>query len=154
VLSDDFGIILRVAIAIGLGAVLGFERELVHKPAGLRTHVLVAASACFLVQLGELIITQFAANAALQPTEADPIRILQTIIIGLSVLGTGTIWQNRETREVEGLTTAASLLFTGALGIAVALDRLLLAVGLTILALLAVLMLRVIERQLELKQGR
>lgn len=139
---------------MGLGAVLGFERELVHKPAGLRTHVLVAASACFLVQLGELIIAHFAANAALQPIEADPIRILQTIIIGLSVLATGTIWQDREAREVEGLTTAASLLFTGALGVAVALDRMLLALGLTILVLLAILLLRVIERYLDLKQAR
>jgi putative Mg2+ transporter-C (MgtC) family protein len=64
---------------------------------------------------------------------ADPIRILQAIIIGVSFLGAGTIVRGKRPEKVHGLTTAASLLMSSGIGIAVALHQLALAVGVSLL---------------------
>lgn len=130
--------IITVILAMILGGIMGMERELAQKPAGLRTHMLVAGASSFLVVLGDIMIKNYSGIPVVQDAvQADPIRIMDAIITGISFLGAGTIIFNKND-TVEGLTTAASILFSAALGIAVALQEYLLA---TILAVLATLIL-------------
>ena len=134
-LTTDLGVLVRVLGAMGIGMLLGLERELSDKPAGLRTHMLLTGAACLLVLLGDLVITEFGAAEAAGIIRSDPVRIFEAIVVGVSFIGTGTIWKDRSEGRVEGLTTAASLLFAASLGIAVAIDRWALAVALAVAAL-------------------
>lgn len=111
--------LLRVGFAALLGAVVGFERELRDKPAGLRTHILVGATACLLVSLGQRAVSLAPPGLV----QTDPIRVMQTVILGISFLGAGTIFVKRGSGRVAGLTTAASILVTAALGLAVGLGE-------------------------------
>lgn len=131
----ETGVLVRVLAAMGIGMLLGLERELARKPAGLRTHMLVCGSACLLILLGDMIVSKFYESEATGVIRADPIRIFQAIVVGVSFLGTGTIWQSEREHRVEGLTTAASLLFSATLGITVALERFVLALALAVVAI-------------------
>lgn len=115
-----------LGIAAALGGVIGLERELARRPAGLRTHILVAVAAALIMVLGEGILESFAAEQGSSVVRTDPVRIIQAIIVGISFLGTGTVIHERGAR-VEGLTTAASILLTAGVAIAVAAHRELLA---------------------------
>jgi putative Mg2+ transporter-C (MgtC) family protein len=125
-----------VLIAAVLGGVVGMERELADRPAGLRTHAILAAAACLLVGLTNALLQHYAAETASSVLRADPIRIVEAVVTGTAFLGAGTIFRDRDRGAVEGLTTAASLLLVGAIGISVALKQLLTAVLVTILTLL------------------
>ena len=114
-----------------LGGLIGLERELAGKPAGLRTHMLVTLSATLLVSLGNAIVSEFALPQFMQ---ADPIRIIEAAIVGVSFLGAGTITQREEKGKVEGLTTAGSIL-AAAIGMAVALQLWLISTATTALVL-------------------
>jgi putative Mg2+ transporter-C (MgtC) family protein len=96
--------------------------------------MLVAGSAALLVGLGEVLLEQFGAGGEGSLIRVDPIRIVEAIITGISFLGAGTIFR-RGSEHVEGLTTAATLLLSGALGICVALRQMVLAIGVTLLTL-------------------
>jgi putative Mg2+ transporter-C (MgtC) family protein len=134
---------------MALGAVVGFEREVKDKPAGLRTHMLVAGATALLVALGGTIVDGFQEELGGNLVQADPIRIIEAVITGVSFLGAGTILRHRGTLQVEGLTTAASLLFVAALGVSVALSQGVLAVGATVLVLLTQRGLKLIEYWIE-----
>lgn len=125
-------VILNVFIAIVLAALVGFERESHHKPAGLRTNMIIAAVAVLLVSLGRGLAFEF---STFEGVRVDPIRIIEAIIVGVSFIGAGTIIKSRDKVEVQNLTTAATLLFSAGIGIAVALQQYLLAVGVTGIAL-------------------
>jgi putative Mg2+ transporter-C (MgtC) family protein len=125
----------RVALAMILGAAVGLEREVKDKPAGLRTHMLVAGAAAFLVALSDVAIQRFNVDLGSGLVRSDPIRVIEAVITGISFLGAGTILRHKGSDHVEGLTTAASLLFVAALGICVALSQVLLAIGVTALVL-------------------
>ncbi len=131
----QFQILIYVALAVLLGAAIGFEREIEDKPAGLRTHMLVAGAAALLVALGDVIIQHFNVALGSELVRSDPTRIIQAVVTGVSFLGAGTIIRHSSTRQVEGLTTAASILFAAAVGVCVALSQLVLAVGVTALVL-------------------
>jgi putative Mg2+ transporter-C (MgtC) family protein len=124
----------EVALAMLLGGVIGMEREHADKPAGFRTHMLVAGAAALLVGLGDALLYSYRLESAV-PISSDPIRIVQAIVTGISFLGAGTIFRRTGGNGVEGITTAASLLLSGAIGIAVALDQLVLAIGAVLLTL-------------------
>lgn len=109
-----------VALAALLGGLIGLERELADKPAGLRTHVFVAAAAALLVSLGNPLVEFLRRDVGGSVLQADPIRLVEAIVTGVSFLGAGTILRRTDNGGVEGLTTAASLLFTAVLGITVA----------------------------------
>ena len=83
---------------------------------------------------------------------SDPICITQAVIIGVSFLGAGTILRRSATRQVEGLTTAPSILFIAAVGIYVALSQLVLAVGVTVLVLITLRGVGFVQRWLEQQQ--
>lgn len=125
-----------VLIAAILGAVVGMERELADRPAGLRTHAILAAAACLLVSLPDALLEYYAAEAATEILQTDPIRVIEAVVTGTAFLGAGTIFRDRKRGAVEGLTTAASLLLVATIGIAVALKQLITAVLVTILTLL------------------
>jgi len=124
-----------VALSGLLGAAIGLERELAHKPAGLRTHMLVASTGTLFVALGDIVIGHFQANLGSGLVRADPTRLIEAVITGITFLGAGTIIRLGGSRRIEGLTTAASILAAAAVGVCVALRQLFLAIGMTGLVL-------------------
>jgi putative Mg2+ transporter-C (MgtC) family protein len=129
-------ILAYIGLAMLLGAAIGFERERADKPAGLRTHMLVAGAAALFVALGDVVVQSFNAELGRELVQSDPVRIIQAVVTGVSFLGAGTILRRGASGQVEGLTTAASLLFAAAVGMTVALSQLILAVGVTGLVLI------------------
>jgi putative Mg2+ transporter-C (MgtC) family protein len=127
-------LLLRLMIAGVLGAVLGWERESAHKPAGLRTHMLVAIASALFTVLAELAVTQFPGDEG--GLRADPIRVIQAVSIGIGFLGSGVIFVSKSGDTVRGLTTAASIWATAAIGIAVGLQHYVLGIGATLLLML------------------
>ena len=105
-------ICLRLACAMAVGLVIGVEREHTHRPAGMRTHILVALGSCMVMIIGEIIFKQYQAYGA----TPDPARLGAQVISGVSFLGAGTIM--REGVNVKGLTTAASIWTVACLGLA------------------------------------
>ena len=105
-------IALRLGCAMLVGLVIGMEREYTHRPAGLRTHILVALGACVVSILGEMLFRQYNTRGA----TPDPARLSAQVITGVGFLGAGTIM--KEGVNVKGLTTAASVWAVACLGIA------------------------------------
>lgn len=132
----QWGMVGRVALAMILGAVVGYERQLASKPAGLRTHMLVAGAGALLVSLGQTVIDAFPDDAPQGVVRVDPLRIIEAVIAGISFLGAGTIITRKDAGDVQGLTTAASLLFAAGIGIAVGLLQMVVALGSTALTLI------------------
>lgn len=132
----QFQILGQTALAMFLGALIGIDREFAQKPAGLRTHMLVAGAAALIVKLAEVAIIHFSNGANVEFLRADPIRIFVAVVTGISFLGAGTIIRQAKETRVEGLTTAAALLFSAVIGMAVALSQYVLAVGATLMAVL------------------
>ena len=106
----DIEQMLRVLLAFLLGGVIGYERESIQRPAGLRTHMLVAAGA------SAFTIASIYAFVG-QGTVRDPARVAAQIVTGIGFLGAGTIWRTPST--VRGLTTAASIWLVAAAGMLV-----------------------------------
>lgn len=125
-----------VAIATVLGGLIGFDREAMAKPAGLRTHMLVAGAAATIVVVGDVVFD------AVGGRTGDPNRPLQAVIVGIGFLGAGTIIRREQGRDVEGLTTAASLFFAAAIGVATGFDLAPLAAGATLIVLVTLAGLR------------
>lgn len=138
--------ILKVAGSMVLGGFIGLERELASKPAGLRTHMLVTGAATLLVVLGDFMIQYYGKSSFIQAIQTDPIRIMEAIITGISFLGAGTIIFRSGKESVEGLTTAASILFAAAIGITVALNQFVMAAILTLMVIIILFALGYIER--------
>ena len=105
-------IALRLACAMLVGTLIGLEREFTHRPAGLRTHILVALGACVVSVLGEMLFLHYWTMGA----TPDPARLSAQVITGVGFLGAGTIM--KEGVNVKGLTTAASVWAVACLGIA------------------------------------
>jgi len=152
--AEQIEVVIHLAIAGLLGALIGIERAMADRPAGVRTLTLAAAAACLLLSLGEILIREYERIVPEGTMIADPVRIMQAIIIGISFLGAGTIITDRGRDVVKGLTTAATVLFVCAIGMAVALKLYVLAVGGTALALLVLIGLRIIETKLGFKEER
>ena len=103
----------RLACALIIGVVIGIERETAHRPAGMRTHMLVALGSCAVMITSQLMFSEYHALGA----NPDPGRLSAQVIAGVGFLGAGTII--REGASVKGLTTAASIWTVACLGIAV-----------------------------------
>jgi putative Mg2+ transporter-C (MgtC) family protein len=147
--NAEIAIILDVALAMLLGAIIGLERELENKPAGLRTHMLVAGAAALFVALGDVVVRHYSQQLSSQLVQTDAVRIIEAVITGVSFLGAGTIFHRERESYVEGLTTAASLLFTTAVGVSIALSQFILAVGATVLVLITLHLLGLLEAHFE-----
>lgn len=130
----------RVATALLLGAVVGWEREARGQSAGLRTHMLVALGAAGFTLIG----LEFAATSrASGDTGVDPIKIIDAIATGIGFLGAGAIIRFRG--QVKGLTTAASIWVVAAVGSAAGAGYWLFALLMTGLALVTLSVLRWLE---------
>ena len=140
-------VLATTAYAMLLGGAIGFERELKNRPAGFRTHMLVAGACAMLVGLVDLIALRFAGEAYRELVRIDPIRLIEAAIAAVGFLGAGTIFRGREGGLVSGITTAASLLMVAVIGIAAGVHAHVLAVGATLLTLLVLLLLGWIERR-------
>jgi putative Mg2+ transporter-C (MgtC) family protein len=123
----------RLLIAAALAAVLGWEREAARKAAGLRTHMLVGIAAALYTTIAELAVLDIPRDG--DGYQADPIRAIQAVAIGIGFLGSGVIFVSRNEDRVHGLTTAASVWATAAIGIACGLEHYVLAVTATFLLL-------------------
>ncbi len=124
-------VLVRITVAIVLGALIGYERELHQSAAGLRTHMLVALGAALFVMVPQ--------QAGV--SEGDLSRVLQGVIAGVGFLGAGAVLKRDDTDQIRGLTTAAGIWVTAAIGIAVGMGREATAVigTLAVLLILAVL---------------
>jgi putative Mg2+ transporter-C (MgtC) family protein len=111
-------VLLRLGVAMMLGAVAGIQRERAGKAAGLRTHVLVAIGSALFV----LVPVQLGLPAS------DIGRVIQGVAAGIGFIGGGAILKLSQQREIQGLTTAASIWMTAAVGVAAGVGRLGLAV--------------------------
>lgn len=118
-------IVVRLGIAALLGGVLGWEREHAGKAAGVRTHMLVAMGAALFVLVAQ--------QAGIAP--ADNSRVLQGVIAGVGFLCAGTILKGDAEHQVKGLTTAAGIWLTAAIGVCAGLGREVTALLSTLLAL-------------------
>lgn len=116
-------VIVRLLAAMLLGAVLGFQRERAGKAAGLRTHVIVA--------LGTTLFVLAATGSGMSSEGVS--RVIQGISTGIGFIGAGAILKLSDTREIQGLTTAAGIWMTAAIGVAVGLGSLGLALLGTVL---------------------
>ncbi|HEV8428589.1 MAG TPA: MgtC/SapB family protein [Pyrinomonadaceae bacterium] len=134
--------LIRVFAAVLLGAIVGIERERAGKPAGLRTHMIVSLGTAVVV----LACTEV--NMGLDGLS----RVIQGIVTGIGFVGAGSILKLSEQREIRGLTTAAGLWMTAAIGIAVGLGALGLAVIGTILTLLVLALEHVIDSRLNTRK--
>lgn len=145
---EQISILIRLIMAMMLGALIGLDREAAEKPAGLRTHILVAGAAALLVSTGELVVGQLTTGLGREVIGADPIRIIAAIITGVSFLGAGTIIRQASEGDVKGLTTAASLLFASVIGITVALSEWIVAIGATLLVLVVLRIFPILQKVL------
>jgi putative Mg2+ transporter-C (MgtC) family protein len=143
---EQLRLVGEVALAMVLGGAVGYERERAQKPAGLRTHMMIAGAAALFVALGNALVVEYASEPFGELIRADPTRIVVAVVTGIGILGAGTIFR-RSDDHVEGLTTAASLLFVGALGAASAVGQYTLAVAGTALALLSLRGVGLLERR-------
>ncbi len=111
---DTLTVLVRLSVSFVLGGIIGLERESHRRPAGLRTHILVATGSCLIT-----LVSIYSANVAspLGGSAVDPTRIAANIITGIGFLGAGTIL--RDGMTVRGLTTAASLWVVAGMGLAV-----------------------------------
>ena len=137
-----------VALAMALGALIGFERELAHKAAGLRTHMLVSGSAAMLVGLVDALLHRFLTPAISPLVRADPVPVITAVVMAVGFLGAGTIIRRADGEHVEGLTTAAALLFAAAVGSAVGLRQFVLGIGASLLAVATLRGVLSVERKL------
>jgi putative Mg2+ transporter-C (MgtC) family protein len=134
VAHPELPLLLRLMVAGVLAGILGWEREFAHKPAGLRTHMLVGIASALFTVLAELAMREQPEDAF--GVRADPVRVIQAVAIGIGFLGSGIIFVAKEGDRVLGLTTAASIWATAGVGLAAGSGRYVLAAGTTVLLLL------------------
>lgn len=135
VLPPTLEMVLRLLLAAALGAAIGYQRERAKKPAGLRTHILIAlGSALFTV----VSVFGFADTA-------DVARVAAGVVTGIGFIGAGVIFRGLRGSEghVVGLTTAASIWVTAAIGLAAGVGLYLVAVVVTILTVVTLMIPRV-----------
>ncbi|GAB3505603.1 MgtC/SapB family protein [Pseudoxanthomonas daejeonensis] len=142
---EELRVLPGVLYAMALGGAIGFERELKDRPAGFRTHMLVAGTAALLLGLSRMVLedSHYAGNGL----QIDPLRLVEAVIAGVSFIGAGTIFASRGGQGVQGITTAASLLMVAAIGITVGFRYYILALAITLLALAVLTVLRALERR-------
>ncbi len=138
----EWQIICRLVLALLLGGAIGFDREVKSRPAGLRTHMLIAlAAAIFSITTLEII-----ANLEKTGHTADPIRAIEAVTAGVAFLAAGSIIQSRA--QISGLTTGASMWLAGAIGVACGFGFFSIAVLATALALIVLVLLQNLSQKI------
>ena len=145
-MPTDLQIITRLLLTLVLSGLIGLERQVHRRDAGLRTHILVALGSCLIMLTSLYVFDIYKDQVAL-----DPVRIAAGVVTGIGFLGAGTII--REPDGVRGLTTAASLWVMAGIGLAVGVGFNRVAIYTTILVLVVLHFLRFVEAPLS-KEGK
>lgn len=140
----DAELLVRVIVAGLLTGVLGWERQSAGKPAGFRTLLLVGMAACLFVVAGEAAAVTYPAGSS--SLRIEPFQLIQAVAVGIGFLGSGVVFLTHDGSRVVGLTTAASIWATAAIGLTVGFGRYLLAAGTTVLMLVTLRVLRRFDR--------
>ncbi|MBC8087472.1 MAG: MgtC/SapB family protein [Phycisphaerae bacterium] len=130
-------VLIRLSAAAILGAVVGYQRERARKPAGLRTHMLVC--------LGTAVFVLACTGSGMSTDGV--LRVVQGVVTGIGFLGAGSILKLNEERDIQGLTTAAGVWMTAAIGVAVGLGSLGVALLSTFFTLAVLALVRPLETQ-------
>ena len=138
---SDIHLIMRLVLSMILGGLIGYERELTNRPAGLRTHILVTVGSCLIMILSIYGFMGLGPNGG----NGEPARLAAQVVSGIGFLGAGTIM--RDGSNVSGLTTAASIWISGGIGLATGAGFYLGALTTTVIALLSLFSVRFIEGQ-------
>jgi putative Mg2+ transporter-C (MgtC) family protein len=136
-------ILLRLSLAMILGALVGFEREFREHTAGMRTNALVSLGSCLFTLISGF---GFLDLLGIPHVQFDPSRIASYIVAGIGFLGAGNIFLSREENKVKGLTTAAAIWLVAGIGMACGAGLLAVAAAATILGLLILVVFRFIEQ--------
>jgi putative Mg2+ transporter-C (MgtC) family protein len=144
--------VLRVLLAVVLGAAIGVEREIDAQPAGFRTHVLLCVGAALFGLISVHAFAPFVAVRAKSNVQIDITRVASQVVVGVGFLGGGAIL--KQGGSVRGLTTAASMWVTAAIGLAVGLGYTWAAVAVTVAALLSLVVFRWVRRWIRTQFGR
>jgi putative Mg2+ transporter-C (MgtC) family protein len=129
-------LLAHLVLATLLGGAIGFERQHAHKPAGLRTNILICVGAALITDLSIRM-------ASLGINPSDPGRLAAQVVTGVGFLGAGSIIQSRG--SVTGLTTAATMWVVAAIGMTIGAGATIEAVGTTVLVLLVLIPLRALD---------
>ena len=136
-------VLIRIIAAVLLGGIVGIEREKARKPAGLRTHILVS--------FGTAVVVLACAGSGMDMAGLS--RVIQGIVTGIGFIGAGSILKLDEERDIRGLTTAAGLWLTAAIGVACGLGSIGIAIIGAVLALIVLALERVFQTQKEDKEA-
>jgi len=139
--ETDLSMFIQLGVALLLGAIVGLERLLAGKEAGMRTFGLVSVGACLFVMIGESVIVGYADRF-----NFDPLRLASSVVTGIGFLGAGLIIFQH---ELKGLTTAAAMWVASAIGVAVGFGLYAIATFTTFLVLFVTVGLWFIEHWLE-----
>ena len=145
-MPTDLQMIIRLLLTLVLSGLIGLERQVHRRDAGLRTHILVALGSCLIMLTSLYVFDIYKDQVAL-----DPVRIAAGVVTGIGFLGAGTII--RESDGVRGLTTAASLWVVAGIGLAVGVGFNKIAIYTTVLVLIVLHFLRYVEVPLS-KEGK
>jgi putative Mg2+ transporter-C (MgtC) family protein len=143
----DNQVIVRMTFSLILGGLIGLERQLQRRAAGLRTHILVSLGSC-LIMLTSIYISDINKNVS----AVDPSRIAAGVITGIGFLGAGAIIREREKEAVKGLTTAASLWVVAGIGLSTGCGFYIAAFYTTVLALVTLFFLGFFEKNVLCKK--
>src|SRR5437762_11118929 len=143
--SHEAIVVFRIAVALLVGGLIGLERSFHGRPAGFRTHSLVCIASALLI-LVTVYQNEWMTQVALDAIRTDPTRMAQGIMTGIGFLGAGVIF--KEGLTVRGLTTAASIWVTAAIGILVGIGFWFAAIVGAVAVLVVLALFRFIERRL------
>lgn len=141
--NDLTVVVIRLLVAAFLGGILGIEREQRGKPAGVRTHMLVC--------MGAALFILIPLNAGI--SDAEMSRVIQGVITGIGFLGAGAIIKGSDEQHATGLTTAAGIWLTAAIGIAVGLGHEQTAILCTVLAWMILSVVPMFSRSISKRQS-
>ena len=138
--------VVRLAAAMVAGGLIGIEREIKGKPAGMRTNILMCTGSCLLMVLSLEIFRSYKTGMG------DPSRLAAGVVMGIGFLGAGAIIQSRH--SVAGLTSAATLWLVAAIGLVIGWGNYMLAGAATVLSILTLTLLGGLERFVSVKRRR
>lgn len=139
---EDLSISLKIVVSFILGSLLGIEREVRHKPAGIRTHALVCMGAALFTLLSIYGFSGF--SNLYMYRNMDPARVAAQIVVGVGFIGGGIIF--KESESIKGITTAASIWVTAGLGMGIAVGMYVPVAVTAVLALLALKYSHILKR--------
>ncbi len=142
-------IFYQLILALALGGLIGLEREIKRREAGLQTYSLVALGSCLFTIVGFELFDFFFVKSGVS---FDPSRVIQAVAVGIGFIGAGVIFQRGT--GIAGLTTAAGLWVTAAIGVVVGAKLYILAITATVLALFILVILGLFEKRVLKKEDK